>query len=134
MRWCGSISQYGVCIVCCAERETSNFNVPRVLINVHLLVNELCEYQNAQCNDKNCGIHLHETEIYCCQIKKKPLSYYTRRSKKLGSVSSCFEMHATMSFSWYRKTSQCVKLLTKSIKYQSGFALPFNVEDMKVSG
>jgi len=25
----------------------------RVLINLHLLVNELCEYQNARCNDKN---------------------------------------------------------------------------------
>jgi type II secretory ATPase GspE/PulE/Tfp pilus assembly ATPase PilB-like protein len=24
-----------------------------MLINVHLLVNELCEYQNARCNDKN---------------------------------------------------------------------------------
>ena len=23
-----------------------------VLMNVHLLVNELCEYQNARCNDK----------------------------------------------------------------------------------
>jgi hypothetical protein len=22
-------------------------------MNVHLLVNELCEYQNARCNDKN---------------------------------------------------------------------------------
>ena len=27
--------------------------VIRVLINVRLLVNELCEYKNAQCNDKN---------------------------------------------------------------------------------
>jgi len=27
--------------------------VIKVLINVHLLVNELCEYQNEQCNDKN---------------------------------------------------------------------------------
>ena len=26
--------------------------VIRVLINVHLLVNELCEYQGARCNDK----------------------------------------------------------------------------------
>jgi len=25
----------------------------KVLINVHLLVNDLCEYQNARCNDKN---------------------------------------------------------------------------------
>ena len=25
----------------------------KFLINVHLLVNELCEYQNARCNDKN---------------------------------------------------------------------------------
>jgi len=25
----------------------------KVLINVHSLVNELCEHQNAQCNDKN---------------------------------------------------------------------------------
>jgi len=24
----------------------------KVLINVHLLVNELCEYQNARCDDK----------------------------------------------------------------------------------
>jgi len=24
----------------------------KVLINVHLLVSELCEYQNARCNDK----------------------------------------------------------------------------------
>jgi len=24
----------------------------KVLINVHLLVNKLCEYQNARCNDK----------------------------------------------------------------------------------
>jgi hypothetical protein len=50
------------------------------------------------------------------------------------SVSSYFEIHDTMSVSWYRKTSQCVKLLTKSVKYQSRFALPFNVEDMNVSG
>jgi len=28
-----------------------------VLINVHLLVNELCEYQNARCNDKTHVTH-----------------------------------------------------------------------------
>ena len=31
--------------------------VIKVLINVHLLVNELCEYQNARCNDKK-YVHL----------------------------------------------------------------------------
>jgi len=37
--------------------EPSNFNetVIKVLTNVQLLVNELCEYQNVRCNDKNCN-------------------------------------------------------------------------------
>jgi len=37
-------------------QEPSNFNVNfKVLINVNLLVDELCEYQNARCNDKKNG-------------------------------------------------------------------------------
>ena len=36
--------------------ESSNFNenLIKVLINVHLLANELCEYQTARCNVRNC--------------------------------------------------------------------------------
>jgi len=30
----------------------------KVLVNVHLLVNEQCEYQNARCNDKNYSLLL----------------------------------------------------------------------------
>jgi len=30
--------------------------VIKVLINVNLLVNELCEYQNVRCNDKKMGV------------------------------------------------------------------------------
>ena len=36
----------------------------KVLINVHLLVNELCEYQNARCNDKNSPILFKVIHIY----------------------------------------------------------------------
>jgi len=44
------MSKYGVCIVCCAEHM---YILIKYLINVYLFVNELCEYQNARCNDKN---------------------------------------------------------------------------------
>jgi hypothetical protein len=39
-----------------------------------------------------------------------------------------------MLVSWYRKTWQGVKFLTKFLKYQSGFALYFNIEERNVSG
>jgi len=34
----------------------------KVLINVHLLVNELCEYQNVRYNDKNYRV------VLCCVV------------------------------------------------------------------
>ena len=43
------------CVLCDVQSTAHNTHaiVIKVLINVHLLVNELCEYQNARYNDKN---------------------------------------------------------------------------------
>ena len=37
--------------------------VIKFLINVHLLVNELCEYQNVRCNDKKKKLSLVYLEV-----------------------------------------------------------------------
>jgi len=47
-----------------------------MLINVHLLVNELCEYQNAQSNDKKLQNHVNYLE---CLL---PLSSVAKLVKK----------------------------------------------------
>ena len=50
----------------------------KVLINVHLLVNELCEYQNGRSNDK---------KIYRYLFKKKLNVPYTEFCGKIGVVT-----------------------------------------------
>ena len=44
-----------------------------VLINVHLLVNELCEYQNARCNDKKSTFN-NGCPSYTCTFVQKQLN------------------------------------------------------------
>jgi len=64
--WGGVTACPSMAYVLCAVQSTAhnthnthfNVNCIRVLINVNLLVNELCEYQKARCNDKNCFVHL----------------------------------------------------------------------------
>jgi len=74
----------------------------QVLINVHLLVNELCEYQNARCNDKN---YFTSFEIYNLLV---PWKFQCPSERSLKLMSTKYSMKLPTHFSVVKVGNFCV--------------------------
>ena len=74
---------------------------------MHLLVNELCEYQNARCNEKNCVLWC--LSFILLSVLRQIYSIFHSKFSTMWSSASSFIFQHTLSS--LRSSSSCLELL-----------------------